>query len=135
VVIDQNDDIGGGQLDASLYGVLAAGTYWVALTQSINPVNGIYYDPNSGNNGFTQTGNYTGPLNRCSDTSLPFCLFGGTENRNGDWALNITGVDAAQAETEFKPTPDNQLPEPSSLALLFFGLAVMFRKIAPVGTR
>jgi hypothetical protein len=118
LVIDQNDDLDPGvQLDSFLSGVLAAGTYWVALTQSFNLVNGIYYDPNSGNNGFTQTGNYTGPLNGCSNGQ--FCNFMG-ENRLGDWALNITGVVSAQTVSVFVP-----VPEPDEYQLLLLGAGLM----------
>ena len=103
LVIGQNDDkVPGVQLDSFLQGVLTPGTYWLALTQSFNLSNGDYFNPNTANAGFTQTGNYTGPLFGCSNGQ--FCNYLG-ENTSSNWALNILGATSAQSETQFIPPP------------------------------
>ena len=117
-------------LDSYYQGVLDAGTYWLALTQAFNLVDGTHNNYYSVDSGFTQDGNYTGTLNGCVPNSDPFCNFLG-ENKNGDWALNITGVLSAQAEATFNPPAPPPLPtqptvpEPSTLALFAIGLGAL----------
>jgi hypothetical protein len=119
-------------LDSYYQGILDPGTYWLVLTQSFNLVNGANNNYYSTATGFIQQGDYTGALNGCLPATDPFCNFLG-ENKNGDWALNITGVVSAQAESTFDPPPppplpvrpDNTVAEPPTLALLGLGFAFM----------
>lgn len=131
--------------DAFFQGILDAGTYWLALTQSMNIVDGIngnYYNSASG---FAQDGNYTSdPITGYGCTpGTAFCDFNSGTNRLGDWAVNIQGVASAQTEGSFNtdppPIPEkpntNAIPEPSSLALFGIGWAAMFRKRGRLANR
>ena len=116
-LLDSNDDGGCGNvgadpnthacLDSFLSILLAPGTYLVALTESGNaPLGPALSD------GFLMdgAGDFTGG---------PFLDAQGNQ-RNGQWALQIDGADAAST------------PEPGTAALMFAGLVVsgrLFRKI------
>ena len=120
LVIGANDDIAtdGIQLDSSVQLTLNKGIYWVSLTQAFNLSNGNHYDPSSANNGFIQSGDYTGPLFGCSNGQ--FCNYM-AENRFSDWALNITGAISAQAESAFVPA----VPEPDEYIMLLAGASLV----------
>ena len=97
------DPVTGAESDSCLVSALAAGSYIVALTQFDNvPIGNL-------GAGFSEYGNpaYTGAFG-CGNEQ--FCDVG-TENRTGNWALDIQGVLSA-----------NSIPEPGALAL--FGLAI-----------
>lgn len=111
----QNVDAGTGLcVDAYVATGLAAGSYFVALTQFFNIPNGPRLS-----NGFLQqgTGNFTGP--EICGTSGSF-LDEACNQRTSAFALDIEGVTAAQA-LDVAPTP---IPEPASVWLLLPPLAV-----------
>jgi hypothetical protein len=108
------DPVTGNCWDAKIVtGTLAAGTYFVALTESNNDPNGPTLA-----DGFTRVGqgNYT-----CSEFfpphTGPFCDVSPAV-RNGHWAFQVTGVTAAVS---------GLVPEPSSFVLAAFGIFVLFQ--------
>jgi hypothetical protein len=82
-------------LDSLYQGVLPAGKYWLALTESnnfsatINLADGFNWDGK---------GNVSGLQFACSNQK--FCDYAGN-NRTGAWSLEITGAQAAKAEPLF----------------------------------
>jgi len=119
----ENDD-GPSGLDSYLDETLAAGTYWLAITQSWNTANltgNGYFDPSIGDNGFIGQAAYTN--------------FGG---QTGNWALDIASADpiqlTGQVQAQFNPPtapplpPLNTVPEPGTLALTVLGLMGVFNK-------
>jgi hypothetical protein len=90
--------------------------YFLVLTESPStPLGSTYGDGFSGDG----QGNYTGGIYGCG--SGPFCDIDGNQ-RNGNWAVDITGVTSASIAS---------VPEPGSLWLIAFataGLAVFWRR-------
>jgi hypothetical protein len=88
----------------------AGGSYAVVLTQSGNVPNGLTFG-----DGFSEQGqgNYTTGLGCFSNQ--PFCA-GFFDQRNGNWALDITGVGSAV---------EVSLPEPGSLGMLMLGMSAL----------
>lgn len=110
-------------LDSLYSGILSAGTYWLALTESNN------YGPDFLANPFAWDGNpgdYSATAFGCAG-GQPFCDYG-QNVRDGHWALDIQGVTLAQTQTRqdaldlFTPPPAT-VPAPSTLALAGLGLA------------
>lgn len=87
-------------LDALYQGVLPAGKYWLALTQSNNLAQGTTSIANSSNGeaAFVWSGkaNESGTQFHCSNNA--FCDHAGN-NRSGTWSLDIAGAASAQTET------------------------------------
>ena len=110
-------------LDALFQGVLPAGTYWLALTESPN------YGPDYLGNAFSWDG-LVNPAGFFGCSQGYFCDYQGN-NRTGQWALDIQGVVSAETKTrddvraEF--APPSYVPEPATLALFSLGLAAMPR--------
>lgn len=104
-------DLGNG-FDALFEGLLDAGAYWLALTESNN------YGPNQLAEPFSWTTlaefNPTGGLFGCSQGF--FCDSQGN-NRDGHWALDILGTQSV-----------SQVPEPTTLALLGLGMMGLLRR-------
>jgi len=86
------------------------GIYALVLTQAGNVPNGNTYGA-----GFSEAGqgNYT-VNNGCFDT-IPFCA-GFFDQRNGGWAVDVTGVDTAI---------DTNVPEPASLTTLAASIGIL----------
>jgi hypothetical protein len=109
-----NDDVPGispvdpatsNAFDAIIQQVFAAGTYTLVLSQTDNtPLGGLLSD------GFSQTGNGAYTCAEFAGTSGPFCDAGG-DQRNGNWALDISGVATASDTT-------SGVPEPASILLV-----------------
>ncbi len=103
---------------------LAAGFYELALTVYDNvPVSAYWQDglSNSGNPYFTETffndyNSRTPPYTTYGAYEhAPFLLYSSGEKRNGNWDVDIIGVDNS-----------NELPEPASLVLFIAGLVLLF---------
>jgi hypothetical protein len=83
-------------------------TYFLVLSVSDNvPLTNKY------GGGFSEqgNGNFTGPLYGCG--SAPFCDID-VDQRNGNWAVDITGVESAVDLSSSSPT----VPEPSTFWML-----------------
>ncbi|MCU1260257.1 MAG: sorting protein [Bryobacterales bacterium] len=101
----------GACLDSYFNGLLQAGSYQLALTESGNFSLGNLSD------GFLQQGQGNFTANNCSPSSAQgFCDTFGNQN-NGNWALDIIGVNSA--------TQVSGIPEPSSLSLAALALALL----------
>ncbi|MDD5035320.1 MAG: DVUA0089 family protein [Methylococcaceae bacterium] len=90
-------------LDSVYQGVLPAGKYWLALTESNNLLNSLNIA-----DGFIWTGkgNISGSQFKCSNGV--FCDYAGN-NRAGSWSLEIQGAQSPQMESAFKSS-GNQAP-------------------------
>ena len=128
ILITSNDDGAGVATDSStgnaydsllsLTGLNAGHTYALILSENDNLAIGPAYG-----DGFSEAGNgnFTGSLNNCGGTD-PFCENGlginGPVYRNGNWAVDITGVRDATEQGA-------AVPEPASVGLLAAGAAIL----------
>jgi hypothetical protein len=91
------------------------GTYVLVLSQNDNSPMGTTYG-----DGFSQTGmgNFTAAEFGCGG-SAPFCQSPFFPQRDGNWAVDISGVDSA---TDITNNGGGAVPEPGSMLLLATGL-------------
>jgi len=91
------------------------GTYILILSQNDNSANGSTYGDGFGRSG---QGNFTAGAFGCGGTD-PFCDLS-TAQRNGDWAVDIGGV---QSATDITNPGGSGVPEPGTILLLATGLS------------
>ena len=110
-------------LDSLYQAVLAAGTYWLALTEAPN------YGPDYLGNAFSWDG-LSSPTGFFGCSQGYFCDYAGN-SRTGQWVLDIQGVLGVETKTrddvraEF--APPSYVPEPATPALFSLGLAGLSR--------
>jgi hypothetical protein len=86
------------------------GSYALILTESNNAPNGLTYGA-----GFSQAGQGNFTVNNGCFNDLPFCA-GIFDQRNGNWAVDITGVGTAF---------DTAVPEPAPLGMIAAGIGAV----------
>ena len=123
------DPVTGGCFDSYLNvtDLINPGVYTLALTESPNQAQGSLGQPDTF--AFPEgTGNFTCAAFGPGSPTSPFC--DGTQ-RNGDWALDISGSDVTSVVAAAAT------PEPSYLPLLLVGFAgaVFWRVLRQVGAR
>jgi len=91
------------------------GTYILILSQNDNSANGSTYGDGFGRSG---QGNFTAGAFGCGGTD-PFCDLS-TAQRNGNWAVDIGGV---QSATDITNPGGSGVPEPGTILLLATGLS------------